>query len=260
MSTPTRFLPSPMLASRASLSDQAILTTKLWHSATLTAKKDENGGELSPYCNSFFLPLRPHERVTVDPSMPSPGRSRTLFAAKILRFALASVLAMVLVCSLTGSAAAVPNAEPRTHIVYPGQTLGMIAKRYNVTLEALRAANQLKIGERIKPSAAPGHSRTGRSARNQGTKGIARVEDGARCGRYEIGYPRRSQRKSTETKRSRHPGRPSAGLADGHVRGRRPSAGLAGRHVAAAGLRPDWPTPSPSSRATTLENRESAAM
>jgi uncharacterized protein YcbK (DUF882 family) len=38
-----------------------------------------------------------------------------------------------------------------THVVYGGQTLGKIARRYNVTVEALRHANGLRYGSRIHP-------------------------------------------------------------------------------------------------------------
>lgn len=43
------------------------------------------------------------------------------------------------------------TAEPRIHVVYRGQHLGMIAKRYRVTVEALRSANDLAPGDPIKP-------------------------------------------------------------------------------------------------------------
>src|SRR5262245_7590836 len=70
------------------------------------------------------------------------------------RFWLLCLLGVAFVLSIAGQSAASrarAKAGPRDHLVYPGQTLGMIAKRYGVTLEALRAANQLKPGERIKP-------------------------------------------------------------------------------------------------------------
>jgi len=40
---------------------------------------------------------------------------------------------------------------PRSHTVYPGQTLGKIAKRYNVTIEQLCAANGIRRNAAIKP-------------------------------------------------------------------------------------------------------------
>src|SRR5688572_24787709 len=45
----------------------------------------------------------------------------------------------------------VSHAKPRTHRVYAGQTLGMIAKRYNVSVQALRNANGLRVGRPIQP-------------------------------------------------------------------------------------------------------------
>src|SRR5688572_32776510 len=45
----------------------------------------------------------------------------------------------------------VGHAKPRTHRVYAGQTLGMIAKRYNVSVDALRNANGLRVGRPIQP-------------------------------------------------------------------------------------------------------------
>lgn len=39
----------------------------------------------------------------------------------------------------------------RTHTVYAGQTLGKIAKRYNISVEALCRVNGLRHGARIKP-------------------------------------------------------------------------------------------------------------
>src|SRR6185503_18310096 len=47
--------------------------------------------------------------------------------------------------------AGVAQAKPRTHRVYAGQTLGMIAKRYNVSVQALRNANGLRMGRPIQP-------------------------------------------------------------------------------------------------------------
>ena len=51
------------------------------------------------------------------------------------------------------SAAARPAArmKAKVHRVYPGQHLGMIAKRYNVSVDAIRAANDLDPGVTIKP-------------------------------------------------------------------------------------------------------------
>jgi LysM repeat protein len=40
---------------------------------------------------------------------------------------------------------------PTEHTVYPGQTLGRIAKRYNVSVESICRFNKIKHGARIKP-------------------------------------------------------------------------------------------------------------
>jgi uncharacterized protein YcbK (DUF882 family) len=63
-------------------------------------------------------------------------------------------LSTVLLAGAFAVALTTPNvshAKPRTHRVYAGQTLGMIAKRYNVSVEALRNANGLRVGRPIQP-------------------------------------------------------------------------------------------------------------
>ncbi|MEZ4221755.1 MAG: DUF882 domain-containing protein [Polyangiaceae bacterium] len=64
-------------------------------------------------------------------------------------------LTCVLLLGLTAliaapSALAAPK-KIKTHTVYPGQTLGMIAKRYNVPIEALCGANGIKRKSPIQP-------------------------------------------------------------------------------------------------------------
>ncbi len=46
---------------------------------------------------------------------------------------------------------AASRSKPRIHKVYKGQHLGMIARRYNVTVEAIRHANDLERGKPIRP-------------------------------------------------------------------------------------------------------------
>jgi LysM repeat protein len=66
--------------------------------------------------------------------------------------AVAVLVAVALALGLSVAAARpAPQAKPRSHRVYPGQHLGMIAKRYNVTVEALARANELEPGERLRP-------------------------------------------------------------------------------------------------------------
>ncbi|WP_437765295.1 DUF882 domain-containing protein [Sorangium sp. So ce281] len=64
-----------------------------------------------------------------------------------LRCALAALAAAFLVSAAPGTAI----AEDGHHTVYAGQTLGKIAKRYRITVDALREANGLKRGQRIHP-------------------------------------------------------------------------------------------------------------
>lgn len=65
------------------------------------------------------------------------------------------ILFLLLATALTApSALAGPKRGAhagRTHVVYPGQTLGMIAKRYNVTVDALCKANGIKRRAPIRP-------------------------------------------------------------------------------------------------------------
>src|ERR1041384_5650128 len=61
-----------------------------------------------------------------------------------------AAVALAAVLFVTAASAGDP-AGRRTHTVYPGQTLGKIAKRYNVSVEALCRMNGLRHGARIKP-------------------------------------------------------------------------------------------------------------
>lgn len=60
---------------------------------------------------------------------------------------------LVLAASLfaPGIALGSANGAPKVHVVYQGQRLGSIAKRYNVTVEALRNANDIGPRDVIKP-------------------------------------------------------------------------------------------------------------
>lgn len=53
--------------------------------------------------------------------------------------------------STTGARAARSTATPEYHTVYQGQTLGMIAKRYNITVDELCEANGISRRSPIKP-------------------------------------------------------------------------------------------------------------
>jgi LysM repeat protein len=64
-----------------------------------------------------------------------------------------SLSALVLAASLLapGAAQASTSGAPKVHVVYQGQRLGSIAKRYNVSVEALRNANDIGPRDVIKP-------------------------------------------------------------------------------------------------------------
>lgn len=87
----------------------------------------------------------------------------------------------ILVGSPTGTARA---AEPKVHVVYKGQHLGMIARRYHVTVAAIQHANLLdpkdpiKPGQRllIPPDDDPDGSET-RARKQRERKGQARKEE-----------------------------------------------------------------------------------
>jgi LysM repeat protein len=52
---------------------------------------------------------------------------------------------------LTSPSVEAKPAKPKIHRVYQGQHLGMIARRYNVTVDALRRANDIEPGDPIHP-------------------------------------------------------------------------------------------------------------
>jgi LysM repeat protein len=61
-----------------------------------------------------------------------------------------AILALLGVVAMASPADA-SSKKPHTHQVYPGQTLGMIAKRYNVSIDAICTANGVRRGDPIKP-------------------------------------------------------------------------------------------------------------
>jgi len=67
-------------------------------------------------------------------------------AIRLLLMGLALTLALPV-----GTAQAAGSEQPRTHTVYKGQRLGSIAKRYNVTVEAICNANGITPNDPIKP-------------------------------------------------------------------------------------------------------------
>lgn len=63
---------------------------------------------------------------------------------------LPSLLLLALLVSASPAAMAA-GGKPKVHVVYQGQTLGRIAKRYNVSIDALCTANGINRREAIKP-------------------------------------------------------------------------------------------------------------
>ncbi|WP_437709482.1 DUF882 domain-containing protein [Sorangium sp. So ce448] len=92
---------------------------------------------------SRFCGIGPRAGAAMEPTSSSsrPPRSSRL------RCALAALAAAFLLSAAPGAAV----AEDGQHTVYAGQTLGKIAKRYRITVDALREANGLKPGQRIHP-------------------------------------------------------------------------------------------------------------
>jgi uncharacterized protein YcbK (DUF882 family) len=89
-------------------------------------------------------------------------------------------------CWLPVSARAASTAEPTSHTVYAGQTLGKIAKRYNVSIEALCAANGIQRNARIRPGQKlmlPGHEDLQALAAAKAANGKAPVGPGSTAAR-----------------------------------------------------------------------------
>lgn len=94
--------------------------------------------------------------------------------------------------ALLFAVAPTPALAEVTHVVGKGQTLGRIAKRYRVSVEAIREANGLKPGERIHPGlslAIPEKGKEGEAAKRaaslkkdkgKGDKGPERGKKGAK--------------------------------------------------------------------------------
>src|ERR1700753_3975434 len=72
-------------------------------------------------------------------------------AAACLPFVLAVAWAMAGDAAAATAHATTDELGRTTHVVYGGQTLGRIARRYNVSVEALCRANGLRYGSRIHP-------------------------------------------------------------------------------------------------------------
>jgi uncharacterized protein YcbK (DUF882 family) len=64
-----------------------------------------------------------------------------------------TILVLFAALGVAGSAlGAGPSGQrPRVHVVYPGQTLGMIAKRYNVSIDAICTASGIRKNTAIRP-------------------------------------------------------------------------------------------------------------
>ena len=96
---------------------------------------------------------RPAERLNVGALKPRGARAPwgppTLTMNRFRIWLLAVAIALPI--GLPSEAHARRNDQPRIHKVYKGQTLGMIAKRYNVSVEAITFANRIRKRNRIKP-------------------------------------------------------------------------------------------------------------
>lgn len=77
---------------------------------------------------------------------PDLDRPRRAGGGRLGRFLSAAIAALLL-----SAPAQYALAGEITHVVGKGQTLGKIAKRYHVSVEVLRAVNNLKPGQRIHP-------------------------------------------------------------------------------------------------------------
>ena len=69
----------------------------------------------------------------------------------VQRFLIPRLLLIFALVLATASAFAGPPERPKTHVVYAGQRLGSIAKRYNVSIEALCNANGIRERDPIRP-------------------------------------------------------------------------------------------------------------
>jgi len=87
---------------------------------------------------------------------------------------------------LTAHAPLYASAAENVHIVAKGQTLGRIAKRYHVSVRALREANDLSAGERIQPGIAlripnddvvdrSAEAKVGAAAKHRGSENFTRA-------------------------------------------------------------------------------------
>ena len=87
----------------------------------------------------------------LEPQAPgrSPPELPPMTRPNLRRIALWTLLGALLVPAL---ASARESGEPqRFHVVYPGQRLTSIAKRYKVSVDAIRMANGLGKNARLKP-------------------------------------------------------------------------------------------------------------
>ncbi|MFT3775900.1 MAG: DUF882 domain-containing protein [Minicystis sp.] len=94
---------------------------------------------------TFDRPAHLVSKPTSSAAAASTPLLHTGLRARLSKRGAAWIAAILLTC-----APAVASAEI-THVVAKGQTLGRIAKRYRVSVEAIREANNLKPGERIHP-------------------------------------------------------------------------------------------------------------
>lgn len=120
--------------------------------------------------------------------MPRPDPTSSSIRAHVRARGAALLAALVLTLS-----PAAAQAGEIVHVVAKGQTLGRIAKRYHVTVDAIREANGLKPGERLHPGRSlviPEKGKEAEAAKRAaelrekgGKKDKAKAEKGAERGR-----------------------------------------------------------------------------
>jgi LysM repeat protein len=118
-------------------------------------------------------------RPMASPARPAP-RSRLLLSAACL------------VALLLASASASARAEV-VHVVAHGQTLGRIAKRYHVTVEAIREVNGLRPGQQIHPGLSlviPEKGKEAEAAKKAALLTASKAKKGDRQGRDGQGADR----------------------------------------------------------------------
>lgn len=150
--------------------------------------------------------MPPHS--TEAPSALSRVRARA-FSWRALAYASAAALLLT-----TASA----GAHEVVHVVARGQTLGVIAKRYHVTVAAIREANNLRPWERLRPGqelTIPGDGPT--KGKEAGKKDKGRPEKPEKADKARAEKPEKGGKRGAKGKRE-EPDKPAASFAKGPKR------------------------------------------